>query len=136
MARMRHDCQDGAHCYLETAHAPIHVFDGCFGGRIEMSDIDGVIERRGNVMFMEWKTSRGAVSEGQDRLFRALTNNHWNQTVMVVWGPPHPAPDTTVTTVMYRRGQRGPQVTRTLAQLQALLQRWYAHADAAAPVGP
>ena len=135
MAKMRHDCRGGEHCYLETAHAPIHLFDGCFGGRIEMSDLDGVVERRGNVLFLEWKTSRGQVSEGQDRLFRALTANHQNQSVVVVWGPPHPAASTMITSVMYRGGERGQPKKRTLHDLQEMFRRWYAAADATVSVG-
>ena len=53
-----------------------------------MSDIDGVVERNGQVLFMEWKRPGFFLSTGQFRLHEALTLNSRRHKTLVVWGDP------------------------------------------------
>ena len=73
----------------------LKFFDDCFvksnGERIPgfgMSDIDGVVERNGQVLFMEWKRPGVHLTPGQLRLHQELTKNSRRQKTIVVWGDP------------------------------------------------
>ena len=82
---MRHKCKlDG--CYLETTHCPLELFAGSFGGKIAASDIDFVVERKGQFIFMEWKTAPAVPTDGQKRMLRALAKEA-NKRVIVVTSP-------------------------------------------------
>jgi len=60
--------------------------DRCFGEtRIRVTDIDGLIERRGHFLLMEAKSPRVTIPKGQAILFDALTRDpKWH--VLVIWG--------------------------------------------------
>ena len=63
-------------------------FDGCFGGtKISMSDIDGVVERGGNFLFVETKAPGATINMGQSILLSHLAKLE-NAYVLVVWGKP------------------------------------------------
>ena len=49
------------------------IFNGCFGGKIRPSDIDGVVERKGHFLFLEAKAKRGRMGVGQEILLRRLS---------------------------------------------------------------
>lgn len=72
----------------EDGQWDLDIFEGCFGGRIKASDIDGVVERKGHVLFFEFKSPGREVDTGQDLLFRALQRPA-NQHVIVVEGRRH-----------------------------------------------
>ena len=60
--------------------------DACFGGtRIRITDVDGLVERRGHFLLIEAKSSGAPIPKGQAILFDALVKNtKWH--VLVVWG--------------------------------------------------
>lgn len=59
--------------------------DDCFGGTgIRVSDIDGVVERNGHVLFIEAKPLGKPVSAGQSRMFAQLAENGFS--ILVIWG--------------------------------------------------
>jgi len=60
--------------------------DDCFGGtRIRVTDVDGLVERRGHFLLIEAKSSGAPIPKGQAILFDALVKNpKWH--VLVVWG--------------------------------------------------
>ena len=68
-----------------------HIDYGAFKGLISSnpafcpSNIDGIAERNGKFLVMEWKRPNEKVSEGQRRLLQAFAKTH-NFTVMIVQG--------------------------------------------------
>ena len=130
MAKIRHDCRNG--CYLVNLHAPIHFFDDCFGGNIEMMDIDGVVERNGHFLLLEWKTNGGTLHQGQRILLSKFTEKGKKFLAVVVFGPVNPTSITELQIIPYVLGEAKPAETVTLEQLQAKVRKWYEWADSRA----
>lgn len=62
------------------------ILDGCFGEtRIKPTDIDGMVERNGNFLFLETKAPGVPLPQGQEISFKRLAE-HPDTVVMVVWG--------------------------------------------------
>jgi len=62
--------------------------DGCFGQtRIKPTDVDGMVERNGEFLWMETKSPRVAIPTGQMRMFEQLTRLGVF-TVLIIWGNP------------------------------------------------
>lgn len=59
--------------------------EGCFGGKIRPSDIDGCVERNGHFLFLETKLPEARVPMGQSILLERLAKNPMN-TVIFIWG--------------------------------------------------
>lgn len=71
----------------------LHEFDDCFDGYIRFGDIDGAVERKGHILWMEWK--RGAIVDAfekqhfaQIQQAKAFTLNSKKQTFVFVLGCP------------------------------------------------
>ena len=59
----------------------------CFGGKVRVSDIDGIVERNGHFLVLETKhQSECSMPVGQDLMFRALSNIK-EFTVAIIRGP-------------------------------------------------
>jgi hypothetical protein len=59
--------------------------DECFSPtRIRISDLDGIVERNGQVLFVEAKPPGKEISTGQYRLFSKLAARGFS--VLVIWG--------------------------------------------------
>jgi len=59
--------------------------DECFNKtKIKVSDVDGIVERNGHVLFIEAKPPGKEVSVGQSIMFSALAQSGF--TVLVIWG--------------------------------------------------
>lgn len=57
----------------------------CFGAtRIRVSDIDGAVERKGHLLFIETKLPGQEIPTGQALMFQALRDK--GATVLVIWG--------------------------------------------------
>ena len=85
--RMRWDCSpDKDGCYRKLGQPDLTALDGCFPGRIAMTDVDGLVEINGRFLFIEWKR-RGEVPAGQRIMFERLTK-HPEFTVLVILGDP------------------------------------------------
>jgi len=57
-----------------------------FNGKMHMSDIDGVLERKGFLLFIETKNPRAkGMSTGQRWMYESMAKNGCN-TVIIVWG--------------------------------------------------
>jgi hypothetical protein len=75
---------------MRNAYAT-HIDYGAFKGLIPSnpafcpSNIDGIAERNGKFLVMEWKRPNEKVSEGQRRLLQAFAKTH-NFTVIIVQG--------------------------------------------------
>jgi hypothetical protein len=61
--------------------------DDCFAYGIKVSDIDGVVERNGHMLFIEAKPPKKKLSRGQLILFSNLARSGF--CVMVLWGEPN-----------------------------------------------
>ena len=71
----------------------LHEFDDCFAGSIRFGDIDGAVERHGNILWMEWKVSANLPTFDKDheaQIIQALafTRNSPLQTFVFVIGCP------------------------------------------------
>ena len=101
------------------------ILDGCFGNTmIKPSDIDGVIERNGNCLFLEHKRRGVPLKEGQRRLFQALARQ--GNTVIVYWES-----DDVITRIVLMTCNgvetRGPAES-SLEILRSIVEWWFAHA--------
>jgi len=64
------------------------ILDGCFGKTtMGVSDLDGIIERHGQFLVLETKSTGKSIPIGQVRIFEAMARMK-NFTVLVVWGDP------------------------------------------------
>lgn len=83
--------------------------DECFAGtKIRVSDLDGMVERKGWVLIIEAKGMGKSVPPGQQIMFRALSQKGftiltlWGQPnkpqMMQVWYPHKPSPQTQIAT--------------------------------------
>lgn len=130
MAKMRHNCDSGNNCYLEKLHAPIHIFDDCFGGKIEMSDVDGVVERNGRFLYVEWKSPRGEITKGQDILLQQWTKcKKCKARAYVVECVVNPTPDSVCNVTRYAGGTCGKRNSMKVSDLIDEFSRWYKWAD-------
>lgn len=60
--------------------------DGCFGNtRVKVTDIDGMIERRGYFLILETKLPDVEIPKGQSILFDALVSTKRFR-VLIIWG--------------------------------------------------
>ena len=100
---------------------------GCFGGtKISVGDVDGIVERKGNVMIMEAKPTGKDVQMGQRYLYEALVA--LGVRVVVVWHT-----DGNVTHLAdWPRETRGvPEaLPSSLYDLRLLVLNWFAWAQA------
>lgn len=63
--------------------------DDCFGGtRIRVTDLDGVVERKGHFLYLEAKSPGKDVPKGQQIMFNHLIAEK-NKAVLVIWGKPN-----------------------------------------------
>ena len=62
------------------------VYNDCFvPTKIKISDIDGIVERRGHFLWIECKRPGEAITKGQEIMHNALTKNR-SFTVLILWG--------------------------------------------------
>ena len=79
------DCEEGKNCYIEQV-PNWAVFNDCFPGtNIKVSDMDGVVEHRGHILFFEVKQNTKKIQYGQQLLFKKLTENSNRITVILLY---------------------------------------------------
>jgi hypothetical protein len=101
------------------------VFNGCFGDtRIRMTDIDGLVERRGQFLAIEAKQVGVALHTGQEMVIHALRQTGYF-TVLVVWGEPG-AP---VRVKAYTPSGISPVLPCDLTKLRQLVATWFRQVD-------
>ena len=62
------------------------VYNDCFEPtKIRISDIDGIVERRGHFLWIECKRPGEIITKGQEIMHSALTKNG-SFTVLILWG--------------------------------------------------
>lgn len=100
-------------------------FDECFPGRIGMSDVDGVVEVGGRLLFLEWKSPGGALTTGQRILFERLTSistDPCRVVVIVAFGDPATMEVEHVQVV--QGGRAGEVEASSLADLRRRMTAW------------
>jgi len=101
---LRWDCRTHG-CFNLKRRPKIEVFADCFPGRINLGDVDGIVEIGGNALLLEWKSEERELPTGQRLLYQRLT---WSGpvAVMIVVGD---AETMSVTaTGVFDRGNRYP----------------------------
>ena len=104
--------------------------DGCFKGtKIRVSDIDGVVERNGHVLFIEAKPPGKSVSIGQNLMFRELAAN--GHTVLIIWGETNKPEQAMV----WRHHEPTPRkkVAATEEAIQEVVRKWFVWANLMGP---
>jgi hypothetical protein len=71
---LRWDCERQG-CFNKLKRPKIEVFAGCFPGRINFGDVDGVVEINGHFLYLEWKPSTTALPTGQRILIEKRTRD-------------------------------------------------------------
>lgn len=123
---LNHDCRTGcAKVYLDPK---LHAFDACFGGRIRMGDIDGAVERRGYILFLEWKSGATPENFAQVKLHKELTRNSPKHLSVFVQGNPETMEVFRIMKI--ERGKQGQWADCSLEELRFRFGRWFAWADA------
>ena len=82
IGQRRLDCSPCARHNIEWANV-LPTIDS--NPRFLASDIDGVAERKGKFLFMEWKPEGKALGAGQKQLLWQLSRNP-NCSVIIIWG--------------------------------------------------
>lgn len=71
---MRWDCKERG-CFNWKQRPKIEVFCESFPGRINFSDIDGIVEIAGNALLLEWKGEPMEIPTGQRIMYERLTSS-------------------------------------------------------------
>ena len=113
--------------------------DGCFDDTgIRVSDLDGIVERKGHLLFIEAKPTGKGVSTGQNRMFNELTNLGFH--VVVIWGETNEPDECLIMCPHQLGGQRikltadrriAPEIAKALlkAKIAEMIRRWFVWAN-------
>lgn len=74
-------------CFNVKCRPKIEIFSECFPGSINFGDVDGLVERKGYLCFLEWKGAGGSLKDGQRILFENITRKK-GDVAFVVDGDP------------------------------------------------
>lgn len=102
------------------------ALEGCFGGRVSPTDVDGMVEINGCVLFLEAKASDATVKRGQEIAFAALASRPRTAVVVIY----HTSASPLVPVALQVWTAKGPR-PRESCTLEALRQRVTAWAKAA-----
>ena len=69
---MRWRCKNDG-CFNLKRRPKIEEFSDCFPGRINLGDVDGIVEINGWFLMIEWKGAGGSVGKGQEIMYKQLT---------------------------------------------------------------
>ncbi len=127
MRELRWNCDDKG-CFRSLC-PKLGVFDICFGGRIGMSDIDGVVEINGRFLFLEWKSKGGHLGTGQRIMFERMTALSPKMTAIVVCG--EPVSMTVESVQVFTLGKTSPPEAADLDGLKQRIAAWAANARSA-----
>jgi hypothetical protein len=95
----------------------------CFGGNIVPSDLDGIVERNGQFLVLEGKSSGTKIPEGQQILFENfIKSGHF--TVIVLWGESN-KPEKMLFTSATQQVMIDPA---TIKDVKDFAYKWYAEA--------
>jgi hypothetical protein len=69
---LRWNCEKSG-CFNKYQRPKIEVFCDNFPGRINFSDIDGIVEVKGNALLLEWKGEAMPIPTGQRIMYERLS---------------------------------------------------------------
>ena len=116
---MNWDCESQG-CFNRKKRLKFAVFKDVLPGKISFSDVDGLVEINGNLLFMEWK-DHPQISTSHRILFERLTRFS-PATVLIVEGDAESMSVSSVRTV--REGRIGPEQTADIDSLRAMIKQW------------
>ena len=123
---LRWDC-DKRGCFNVKKRPKIEIFGECFGRGINFGDVDGIVERRGQLLFLEWKPGRSAISTGQ-RLLHENMLSIPQISIVVAYGDAETMELSEGFDLRHGKVHRKRQKA-DLADLKATIAKWYAWAD-------
>ena len=86
MRNLRWNCKQGENCYIEQILPNWGVFNECFAPtKIRITDVDGLVERNGQFLFIEAKQNTKTIPIGQRILFEQLTRNAPHISVLLLY---------------------------------------------------
>ncbi len=103
------------------------ILKGCFGStKIEPTDIDGFVERKGRFLVIEAKQPGVPIKQGQMWTFNALRNTRLF-TIIIVWGEQNRPEEMQV---LYPSPlQPGAKKRATISDLRKTVEWWFKYAD-------
>ena len=120
-----YDCRRQG-CFQEVMQPRLKFFSQYLGGNCSPSDIDGVIERNGHVLLIEWKTGHADIPTGQHITFETFAFKR-GIPVLVIWGEPRE-----MTTHKQRRYTTGGAIidsTDDMEETGRRLNDWFQYAE-------
>ena len=106
------------------------LFNGCFGNsQVMPTDVDGIVERRGNFLFIEFKTDGKSVSTGQLITLKKLGRLKMF-VVVVIWHEPCKIHDPKIPTAMQILPS-GKKTSADTASVRDFVKKWWSKADKA-----
>ena len=105
--------------------------NGCFSGKIRVTDVDGLVERHGRFLLLEGKRLKSGqqpppIPRGQQYTHDALCATGLF-TVIVLWGVPPLGPISFVR--VQTKQETGKPISASMDSLVKLVKRWFAWAD-------
>ena len=116
---MNWNCQRQG-CFNRKKRLKFSVFKDCLPGKISFTDVDGLVEINGNLLFMEWKDHR-SLSIGQRILFERLTR-FCPAVVLIVEGDAEDMTVSSISTVW--DGVIGPHKEANMEDLRTQIRMW------------
>jgi hypothetical protein len=122
--KMDWDCARNG-CFNVKKRLKFEAFVGCFPGKINFGDVDGIVEIAGHGLVLEWKETPRKLQRGQELMWQNLTRGKV-LTVMVVAGD---AADMSVTHLStFWNGKQSGWVEATIEDLRSDINKWAAWA--------
>ena len=124
------DC-DRVGCWIKNHAAPFALLQDAFEGAIRPTDIDGMVERKGHFLTLEWKEDDTPIPQGQRILFENFTRLvHPDPdgvpacVVLVVWHTKD-KPAEVLRYATFSEGRFSQPRAATLAQVWEVCFNWY-----------
>ena len=116
---MQWDCRRQG-CFNLKKRPKIEMFADCLPGKIAFTDVDGLVEIKGNLLLLEWKDHQ-ALHAGQRILFERMTLL-CPTTVLIVEGDAEQMTVSSIRTAW--EGRIGPPVQADLDSLRRDIREW------------
>lgn len=117
----RWDCEkDG--CFNDLCRLKFDVFSDCFPGKMNFTNVDGLVEVNNHFLFLEWKHIHKSLPLGQQLLFERLTALSPRVTVVIVVGDAKTMAVNQITVV--KNGTVSHPEQQNLDDLKSRIRRW------------
>ena len=114
------DCErDG--CFNKVHRLKFHVFADCFPNKINFSDVDGIVEMKGKVLMLEWKSKKGTLPLGQQIMYTRISITG-DTTVLCIVGSAETMECTHYG--FFWKGKWNKYRTATLLDIKDFIKRW------------